>query len=179
MDAKETKSFARSLAEQFRDPNRLRVLVSVVMLAAGYLGVYLPLSSHLDETGRTLQNERRRQALFTEADCLRLQVERFADRVPANTDNNEWIQYVLQGVRKYPLKMTALDAGSLERLGPYQAVQLTVELEGNYRDLDAFLAWLETNRRLFRVDSAKIAPAKGDERRLVMQLVLWGLRSGT
>ncbi|MCR4412668.1 MAG: type II secretion system protein M [Thermoguttaceae bacterium] len=177
MDAKEAKTTARSLAEQFRDPNRLRVLASVVMLAVGYLGIYLPLASHLDETSRALQKERQRQALFTETDCLRLQAERFADRVPAGTDNNEWIQYVLQGVRKYPLKMTALDAGSSERLGPYQAVQLTVELEGNYSDLDAFLAWLETNRRLFRVDSAKIAPAKGDEGRLVMQLTLWGLRS--
>ncbi len=171
------KDSPRSLADQIRDPARLRILAAGLMLAVGYLGIYLPMSGHLDESGRALQKERKRQALFAEADCLRSQVERFADRVPANTDNNEWVQYVLQGVRKYPVKMIALDSGTSERLGPYQAVLLNVELEGNYGDLDAFLAWIESNRRLFRVDSAKIAPAKGEDGRLVMQLALWGLRS--
>ena len=87
------------------------------------------------------------------------------------------MQYVLAGVRKFPLKLTNLDSDDPQRVGPYEAVVLHVELAGGFQHLDAFLHWLESNHRLFRVDSAKIAPSRGERGGLVMQLTLLGARA--
>ena len=166
----------RELLERLRDPLRLRVLVTGVMLLVGYAAIYLPLSSRIEETARKLSNERRRVELANEIDCLRAQVAKFQARVPAHTDSNQWVQYVLEGLRQFPLKLTNMDSQSPERVGPYQAVVLRMDVEGKYSELDCFLHWLETNDRLFRVDSAKIAPGRNQNDKLTMQLSLLGLK---
>jgi Tfp pilus assembly protein PilO len=169
------KTAFRALMELKERPNALRTLLTGLMLLVGYLGVYTPLSARIDETTLQLDKERKRQELCSQVECLRAQVDRFRSRLPGKTDSNEWVQYVLGGIRKLPLKMLALNSGVPQRLGPYEAVVLKLELEGGFRDLDAFLHWVETNQRLFRVDALKIAPGRGDDSRLVMQMTLLGL----
>ena len=56
-------------------------------------------------------------------------------------------------------------------------VVLRIELEGEYQSLESFLAWLEGNERLFRMDSARIAPSRYSTEQLVMQLNLLGLKN--
>lgn len=166
----------RQLLERLHDPFRLRVLVTGLMLVVGYAGIYMPLSSRIDDTTRKLSQERRRQELADQIDTLRAQVSKFQARLPDNTDTNEWVEYVLEGIRKFPLKLNTLDSDSPRRVGPYEAMVLRIDLEGEFHDLDAFLHWLETNQRLFRVDSAKIAPARQASGELTMQLTLLGVK---
>jgi Tfp pilus assembly protein PilO len=172
----ESKIDFRELLERFHDPFRLRALVTGVMLLMGYAGIYMPLSSRIAETAGKLSNERRREELANDIDCLRAQVAKFQPRLPANTDTNQWVQYVLEGLRRFPLKLNSLDSQSPQRVGPYQAVVLRIDVEGEFRELDSFLHWLETNDRLFRVDSAKIAPGRNQPDKLTMQLNLLGLK---
>jgi Tfp pilus assembly protein PilO len=176
MPATGLKTDLCELLEKLRDPIRLRILTTGVMLLVGYAGIYLPLSGRIEETSRELSNQCRRQKLAHDVDCLRAQVQKFQDRLPANSDTNQWVQYVLEGIRQFPLKLNNLDSHSPERLGPYEAVSLSVDVEGEFHQLDAFLHWLETNPRLFRIDSAKIAPSRNEEDRLTMQLTLLGLK---
>jgi Tfp pilus assembly protein PilO len=172
----DSKTDFRELLANLHDPFRLRVLVTGLMLLVGYVGIYMPLSGRIEETTRKLSDERRREELANEVDCLRAQVARFQARLPVDTDTNQWVQYVLSGIRQFPLKLNNMGSHSPQRVGPYEAVALYIEVEGEYSDLDSFLHWLETNDRLFRIDSAKIAPARNENDKLTMQLELLGLK---
>ena len=69
------------------------------------------------------------------------------------------MQYLLGGIRRFPLRLTALDCDPPRDVGPYKAVVLRVDLEGAFFDMDALLRWLESNPRLFRIDSLRISPS--------------------
>ena len=166
----------KRLLEQLHDPVRLRMVTTGLMLLVGYVGIYMPLSSRIDQTTRKLERESKRQETANEVEFLRAQVEKFQDRLPEDTDTNEWVQYVLGGIREFPLKLVALDSDSPRRCGPYDAVVLHVNLEGAFHDLDALFHWLEANERLFRVDSAVIAPASDRSDKLALRLTLLGVK---
>ncbi len=176
METGDTKAQLRELAEQLHDPFRLRIVVTGVMLAVGYVAIFMPLSGRIEETTRKLSDERKRQVLANEIDCLRAQVEKFQSRLPEDTDSNQWVKYVLDGIRRFPLKLNGMDSQSPQRVGPYEVVVLRIDLEGEFKELDSFLYWLETNQRLFRVDSARIAPTRNANGKLTMQLNLLGLK---
>jgi hypothetical protein len=82
---------------------------------------------------------------------------------------------VLSGVRNFPLKLVQLDADSSRDVGPYKAVVLRIEFEGAFPDMDAFLRWLESNERLFRIDTVKIAPHRSGNGLMFMQLTVLGV----
>jgi Tfp pilus assembly protein PilO len=164
------------LRERLHDPRQLRMIVTGLMLAVGYVGIGLPLSSRIEEATRKLAREQKREELAADVERLRTQVANLEARLPKDTDANEWVQYVLHGVRKFPLRLTALDSDSPQRVGPYEAVVLHLELQGAFGDLDSFLHWVESNQRLFRVETARITPAREKSERLVMQLTLLGLK---
>ncbi len=176
MDIGDTKAQFKELIERLRDPTRIRWAITGLMLAIGYVGLYMPLSARIEETTRKLGEENKRHNLANELEYLRAQADMFQARVPKEMDVNECVQYVLEGIRKLPLKLNNLAPQKSIRVGPYQAIVLKVELEGQFRDLDSFMHWVETNERLFRVDSAKIAPARGKDGKLVMQLTLLGMK---
>ncbi len=176
MPETDLRSQFHELLQRLRSPTRLRVAVTAVMLLVGYAGIYLPLSGRIEDTTRKLNGEHRRRNLAHEIDCLRAQVGKFRARLPADTDTNQWVQYVLDGIRRFPLKLNNMDSRDPQRVGPYEGVVLYIEVEGGFDELDSFLHWLETNDRLFRVDSAKIAPARNEDNKLTMQLDLVGLK---
>ena len=155
------------LADRLRDPFRLRVVVAVSCLAVGYFTIAA--------AQQRLTTEHARQQLHHDIEFLRAQLEMFEYRLPEDDDTNAWVQYVIEGIRQYPLKLVNLDSDQLRRVGPYSAVAMRIELEGSMEDLDRFLYWLETDERLFRIESTKIEPAKGDRGRRFMQITLLGL----
>lgn len=166
----------KKLLGRLHDPVQLRVFITAVMLLVGYFGAYMPLSGRIDETTKKLNQERKRQGLAEDIRYLEEQVAKYESRLPEGTDSNEWVQYVLDGTREYPIKLVSLDSDKPRRVGPYTAVVLRMGIEGDYRDLDAFLGWLEGNERFFRVDFARIAPLLRAKDKLGMQLTLLGLK---
>ncbi len=163
------------LFERLHDPLQLRLFATGSMLLAGYLGIYMPLSGRIAELAPKLAQEQKRLSLARDIEHLRHQVDTYKDRLPDKTDTNEWVQYVLEGIRNFPLKLVALDPAAPRRAGPYKAVVLHIEIEGAFSDLDSFLHWLESNDRLMRVDAVKIEPARGERKTLVMQLTVLGV----
>lgn len=175
MTTSKTTDDIKRLIELLHDPVRLRMAVTGFMLVVAYAGIYMPLSSRAEEATRKLNKERNLQGLAEDIEYLREQVDKFQPRLPEKTDTNEWVQYVLGGIRKFPPKLISLDRESPKAVGPYKAVVLNIQLEGRFHDLDSFLCWLEGNERLFRVESVKIAPARQATDKLVMKLILLGL----
>lgn len=163
------------LLEHLYNPNKLRAIVTGLMLAIGYVGVYMPLSNGMEATSRQLKKERKRLELGCEVEELRAQFNRFKNRIPKKRDANEWVPYVLDGVRQYPLTLLKWNADELRDIGPYKVVVLRLELEGTFEGMDSMLDWLETNERLIRVDTMKLAPQRAGSGKLVMQLVVLGV----
>ena len=175
MPAENKRADVAEILQRLHDPMQLRVFITLVMLVVGYVGIYMPLGGRIDRTTRELARARKRQALAHDVEQLRTQVEEFEARLPKKADTNEWIQYVLDGTRRFPVKLSTLDSGSSRRMGPYEAVVLHLELEGQFHQLDSFLHWVEANQRLFRVESMKLAPLRSaTDNRLLMNLTLLG-----
>ena len=66
------------------------------------------------------------------------------------------MQYILDGLRKYPVKLRDMQSKPLRRVGPYHAVTLTMEIEGTYRRMKEFMEWLESSDWVLRVDSLRL-----------------------
>jgi Tfp pilus assembly protein PilO len=162
------------LADQLHNSGRLRILVAAGIITLAYVGIYWPLDAKVADTKRRLTLEENRQQLILDIEKLRDEVKNFKDRVPAQTDTNEWVQYVLGGIRKFPVKVAVLDPAERQRIGPYSIIVLQIELEGMFHDLDAFIHWLESNDRLIRLDAVKLTPVRGGPV-LQMQLTVLGL----
>ena len=101
--------------------------------------------------------------LARDIELLRDQVKQFKRRLPEDTDSNEWVEYVLTGLRTIRLKLVALDPKATVQHGPFHLVVLRIELEGGFHDLDRLLGWIESNERLFRVESIRIEPYKNGQ----------------
>lgn len=163
-------------AQQLQDPFRFRIFVTLVALAVAYFGIYAPLSGKIADTKRLLKKETERETLAQDVDMLRAQMDFFEDRLTKDVDANEWIQYVLGGVRQLPLELINLDSEEERKVGPYRAVAMRLSVAGHTQDLDALLQWLETNERIFRIDVLTMEPSRDDDGRRMMTMTLLGLR---
>ena len=174
-DTGKNPALKTQLLERLRDPKQLRACLTGVMLAVGYLGIYMPLSADIEQTTAKLAAEKKQLDLAHDIEHLRAQYAKLKKRLPKKTDVNEWVEYVLSGSRRFPLRLVTLDKNPVREVGPYKAVVLRLEFEGTFPDMNAFLAWLETNERLMRVDSVRIQPHRSNNGSLVMQITVLGI----
>jgi type II secretory pathway component PulM len=165
-----------SLLERLHDPTQLRMVLTATVLAVAYVGVYQPFNERISATRRSLSNARKRLALAHDVEQLRQQYRPVQERLARQSGSKEWEQYMLGCLRKFPLKLEAFQPLAPRELGPYKAVAMQIQLSGPFPELDRFLHWLESNEKLFRVDSVSIAPASGkDPSKRAMTIVVLGL----
>ena len=170
------REMQKAAVEHLRDPFRFRVFVTIIALSIAYLGVYSTLSGMITETQRKVSKDLEREGLAQEIELLRAQKEFFENRLKKDSDSNEWIQYVLGGIRKLPLTLVNLDSEKERRVGSYKCVAMRVSVSGEMSHLDALLHWLETNDRIFRIDTIAIEPVRDDGARRQMNITLLGLK---
>lgn len=163
------------LLEHLYNPNKLRAIVTGLMLAIGYVGVYMPLSGAMDTTSRKMAKDQKRLELGCEVEQLRVQYNRFKNRIPKQRDANEWVPYILDGVRQFPVDVLFWNQDDFRDVGPYKVIALRMNLEGTFGGMDSMLDWLETNDRLIRVDAVKLSPQRGTSGKLVMDVTILGV----
>ena len=156
----DTKS---QLIELLHDPMKLRFIVAAAVLGIGYAVVYMPLDTSTTAATRKLAEAAKKLGLAEEVEQLRKQYRQVEKRLPKRVDADEWVQYVLGGIRRSPLKLDSFSPGVTKPLGPYQMVFLSIKLSGTLTDLDQFLAWLESNERLFRLEGVNLTPKAGSD----------------
>lgn len=156
-------------------PTQLRVLLMVVVIGVWYAGFSVPLTAGIDQSLQRAERERKRLALAVEVERLRAQVDRFQGRLPQKTDPNEWVQYMMEGVRRFPLRQVMLDTDGTKDIGPYKAIVIKLQVEGTFHDVDAFLRWIEGNTRLLRVDLLRLEPSRIARNKLDVQMVVLGV----
>lgn len=174
MAKRDFKADLRRMADALRDPLRLRLAICGVSALVAYFGIYGPLGDHIARASRRLDEAKKREAAAQATIVLRAQVAAIQPRLGPDPDPNECIQYVLDGARALPIKLDRLDSRGVVAMGPYEAVSLALDVTGPMEHLDALVAWLETNRRLIRVESARIEPPReeGDPALRLQMLIL-------
>ncbi len=167
----------RKLLDTLRDPVRLRIAVTGLALAVAYFAVYEPLSGKIDVATRRLKQEQQREELSKDVEFLRAQSAMFEPRLQAGSDSQEWLQYTLDGIRDLPIQLVNFDSSGERRVGPLTALVFRIEVSGEAQGLDALIDWLETNPRMYRIDTLKIEPARGQQKQQFLQMTLLGLKA--
>lgn len=173
--AKKRKGSVAALVERLHNPGFLRAVVTGVVLAVAYIAVFSPLAANIDEDMRKLATQKKLLETVQEIEGLRKEYASFKDRVPDKADTDEWVQYMLTGIRKYPLKLILLNPAATKDVGPYKGIVMRIELNGQLQDMNEFLKWLETNPRLVRVDIMDIETSVQTKGALVMHLTIVGV----
>ena len=150
------------LIERLHNPAELRLFLTAVVLGIGYTAIYMPFDKTIVATTRKLADSRNLLSLADEIGQLQKQYQQAEGRLTKQTDSSEWMEYLLSGIRRSPLRLDSFSPSPPRALGPFQIVTFQIKLSGSFADLDGFLHWLESNERLFRVDNVKMAPAPGD-----------------
>jgi Tfp pilus assembly protein PilO len=165
-----------SLLERLHNPTELRVFLLALVLGISYGSIYLPLNKTTASTARKLEDAKKRLKLAEEVENLHSQYSKVESRIPKNPDASEWIQFVLNGIRQSPVKLEAFNPDAPKAMGSYQVLGIKIKVSGSYADLDDLLHWLESNPRLFRVDSIKLsAGGRDDDGAIRMELAILGV----
>jgi Tfp pilus assembly protein PilO len=174
MDAGRLGKLWINFRRRLKDPLQLRFILAVGVAAPWYFLVYSWLSGGTEEVEKARVKSEAHLALAREIVSLRAEVAKFRPRLPAHTDPNEWVEYLLSGVRLYPLKLVKLEPREMKKQGPFDVMVLTIDLQGRYTDLEALLVWVESNSRLFRIDAIDIAPTL-DGSTMSMKMTILGV----
>jgi Tfp pilus assembly protein PilO len=159
MDQERRGDRKNNLFERLHNPTELRICLMLVVLGIGYAVIYLPFNVTIAATTRKLHDAQKKLALADEVDVLQRQYRTIKPRIPTNPDVSEWLQYVLGGLRQFPVKLDGFSPDTPKALGMYQILTIKVKVIGGYDDLDRLICWLESNPRLFRVDSVRMTAA--------------------
>jgi type II secretory pathway component PulM len=164
MDEMDDDAGARGskVAAFLRHPVRLRVAIAAAMGAIWYFAAFEPMNQRVLQARTELEAGRKRLEVAEDVEALRAQVARFETRLPRGADANEVVHYLLDGLRTQPVKMENLEPRGTGELGPYRTVSVGITATGPYAAIDSMLRWLESDPRLFRVETLSIAPLNTD-----------------
>lgn len=160
-----------TLVKQLRHPLKLRIALCTAMLTVWYVLFFGPLSEQVAATTARIVAERKRVTTARDIVRLKKSLAPFRD-LGAAADVHELMRHVMQRIRSTPLRLIDLKPEKPKDLGPYEAIGLKLSLEGTFADVDQFLAWIETDKRPFRVDSIQLKPETRQAGRLSAQLTL-------
>lgn len=172
IDKVKLQQYRAAAARLLGDPVRMRLTLVIGMTVLALLAVYVPLSGRIDRQRRLLAAENRRFEAVRDVESLRREVERYRPRIGAKSDTNEWVQYLLAGMRQTKVELRDMGSKEPQRVGPYKAVALTLEVQGDYGQMKEFMEWLEQSDRLLRVEAVRIDRLPGT---ILMRVNILGL----
>jgi hypothetical protein len=145
------------LVEQsLSDPVRLRLVTMGGLLVLIVGVVYMPLSKRIDENKKRLGAEKERNGYIMDYEKLQKQAMVFHTLIGEKTDTNQWVQYLLDGLRKFQVKLRGMESKRQRKIGPYLTVAFSMEIEGTYPELKAYVEWLESSQSLVRIDTLRL-----------------------
>jgi Pilus assembly protein, PilO len=163
------------IANQLRHPLKLRLLLSVAIIGGWYFLFFSPLSEKTTAATAKIALERKRIAVARQIEQTKKSIGPDQARIPAGADANELMRHLITHMRSSPLKLLDLKPEKPKDLGPFETIGLKLILEGTFVEIDEFLKWVETDRRLLRIDAIKLDPLAKDATRLTAQVVLLSL----
>ncbi|MBN1787220.1 MAG: hypothetical protein JW806_02365 [Sedimentisphaerales bacterium] len=163
----------KAIAEQYlSDPIKLRLFTVGAVLLLGAAAVYLPISTKIDEYNHFLSAAKERNQFIADCEKLQRQALSFRPLIESKPDTNEWISYLLDGLRQFPIKLLGMSAKKQQSVGPYKAAVLEIDVGGPYQELKNYIEWLEGSGKLLRID--KLHMSQGSKG-LTMRIIVLGI----
>jgi hypothetical protein len=161
--------------EQLADPMRLRVAVCGLALVIAFMAIYSPMDGAIERASRQQKQLKQHQAVSQDVAFLQQQEQLLLPRLGGRQVGDS-VQYVIDGVRQLALKLERLEPAETVRVGPLEAAEMTLVVQGAIQQLDSLLEWLDTNSRVYRVESFRIVPGKDADSLPTMQVKLLALK---
>ena len=165
-------SAAAKWAERLRGRSRMAVACIGGMFLLGFLLVCRPLSQRIDDANERLDKAVGRAVLGSDVYNLRRQAALFEKKLPRGVDPTDWTNYLLEGIRSERVRLIRMDPKDQMTLGPCKVLAWQIELEGDLQSLGRVVQWLETGKRLVRIDRLVLQNPGGG---LTMALLVKGL----
>jgi hypothetical protein len=167
--------YKRLILEQLSHPVKLRLALCVALVAGWYFLFFNPLSEQVTATTARIDRERKRVAAARAVDQLKKALTPYQSLIPAGADGQELVRYVIARLRSSPLRLIDLKPETPKDLGPYETIGIVLMLQGRFPEIDEFLRWVETDRRLLRVVSIQLDPILQEPGQLSARLTLLSL----
>lgn len=147
----------KAVAEKhLRNPKKYRLTVVAAVLLAGLCFIYWPFSKRIQAVSFLLKKEQERKDYIRKVESLEEQTVLYKDRIDPGMDTNQWVQCILDGLAGYDVKLREMESKTQRKIGAYAAVNLSLELQGDYPQLKGFLEWLDQSEKLLRVEFLRI-----------------------
>lgn len=163
------------IAKQLSQPLKLRLVLCAATIVTWQALLCGPLGDRVSATTGRITSERRRAATAREIEQLKKSLAPHRDLVGLGDDVHELMRHVIGRIRSSPLRLVDLKPEKAKNVGPFEAIGLHLTIEGTYSDIDEFLGWAETHRRLLRIDSLRLTPNARDPGRLLGNVTLVAL----
>ncbi len=135
----------------------LFVIFAVVMIG----GLYYPVKSKYDEVRAKYTKQRTHLHLAEDITNMRRYYSAQDKVVSKEFDKNQWSEHILEGLRKFSIKLRSFEHRTLKRkIDKYQVLFLKLEVEGTFQTLYEFFHWLEFQRPAVLVSSVNLSRAK-------------------
>jgi hypothetical protein len=156
VDKAKLQQYKAQVVKFLGHPAKMRVALLAVMLAVAIGGIYMPLSDKIDKQHRLIATEMKRLDSIRDVENLRRETKLYSPRIDANSDTNEWVNYLLDGCRQCKVRLRDMQSREPRKIGPYSAVSLGMEVQGQFTQLKGFLEWLERSDRLLRIETIRL-----------------------
>ena len=154
--------------QQLRHPLKLRLVLCLTIIGAWYFSFFTPLAKRRSTTA-AIARERKRIATAKEIETLKKALAPYHGLIPAGANLSELMRHVIDHLRSSPLKLIDLKPEAPRISVPTRRSAFSWRSKGAFAEIDAFLSWVETDGRHFRVDSIKIDPNQQDHGQLKAQ----------
>jgi hypothetical protein len=158
-----------------RHPLKLRLAVSLSMLAVWYFGFYSSMIERMTAVSARIGIDHKRITTSREVEKLRKMLAISQKNFKPTTDPNQLIQHLMDHLRSSPLKLVDLKPEKSKGLGGYEALGFGMNLQGSFVDVASFLEWVENDASLLRVDELILMPEQADRSKLKIKLRVLGL----
>jgi hypothetical protein len=155
LDKAKLAAYKAQVTRLLGDPLKMRLAVVVGITGLAIGAVYLPLTDRIDQRRAQVAAEVKRFETIKDVEGLRHEVAQYRPRVSENGDTNDWVQYLLGGLRETKARLRDMEIKEPRNVGPYRAIALVVEVEGTYPQLKQFVEWLDQSERLLRIDGVR------------------------
>ena len=172
IDKAKLQEYKAGIAKALADPAKMRLAVVFLVAGVAVGAVYMPLSGRIDEARLKASAERNRAEAIQGVETLWTEANFYRPRIGQNADTNDWVQYLLAGSRRIPVRLRDMQNREPMKVGPYKAVTFTLEVDGTFTQLKQFTEWLEQSERLLRIDNLRLERQPNS---LMMRLQVLGL----
>ena len=149
------KEIQRKIRDSLQDPNRLRIVILMMIAIAGIGALGLPMQGNITTLQKEFVDEMERQALIKDYNNVKKQLSQYRKRVAKDADLNWWVEHVINISRESKLKVVEFKPfkikGSQARVKKLQGTFLKFDLRGSYGDVLNFIGRLENQKYGVRI----------------------------